>query len=154
MAFKASPPCCSGLVATNVLDARPRHIFLWFRHLRLCPGYAHKGSILSDDEKVMLLEHTKVNQVGLVNRDFKVKEFLEVSMDPQFILVFIAVACQGTGGGAITTYSTTLLTALALLHATRHSSTCPLEPSTCLACSLPALAPAVLATDGPLCRPS
>ncbi|KAF4551512.1 Thiamine pathway transporter-like protein 1 [Elsinoe fawcettii] len=60
-------------------------------------------------EKVMILEHTKVNQVGIVNRKWRTKEVVEACLDVQFWLMFAAILLQGTGGGTITAYSAQLL---------------------------------------------
>ncbi|TKX18891.1 MFS transporter-like protein 162 [Elsinoe australis] len=73
------------------------------------PDTPMTANFFTDQEKVMILEHTKVNQVGVVNRRWRTREIIEALLDIQFWLMFGAILLQGTGGGTITAYSAQLL---------------------------------------------
>ncbi|PNS16044.1 High-affinity nicotinic acid transporter [Sphaceloma murrayae] len=73
------------------------------------PDTPMAAKFFDDREKVMILEHTRVNQVGLVNRKWRNKEIVEALLDVQFWLMSAAILLQGTGGGTITAYSAQLL---------------------------------------------
>ncbi|KAF2228086.1 major facilitator superfamily domain-containing protein [Elsinoe ampelina] len=73
------------------------------------PDTPMAARFFTDQEKVMILEHTKVNQVGVVNRKWRTKEIFEACLDVQFWLMFGAILLVSTGGGTITSYSAQLL---------------------------------------------
>ncbi|KAF2157326.1 putative MFS transporter [Myriangium duriaei CBS 260.36] len=73
------------------------------------PDTPMQAKFFTDEEKVVLLEHIKVNQTGITNRKWDVKQILEALLDPQYWLMCGAILLQGTGGGFISTYSATLL---------------------------------------------
>ena len=50
-----------------------------------------KAPWLSDAEKVALLKHISVNQTGVENRKFRVREVIEALCDPQLYLMVLSV---------------------------------------------------------------
>lgn len=75
----------------------------------LVPDTPMQARFFNDDEKVLLLEHVRSNQTGIVNRKWETKQVLEALLDPQYWLMCGAILLQGTGGGFVSTYSATLL---------------------------------------------
>lgn len=55
------------------------------------PDTPMTANFFTDQEKVMILEHTKVNQVGVVNRRWRTREIIEALLDIQFWLMFGAI---------------------------------------------------------------
>ena len=55
------------------------------------PDTPMKAPWLSDAEKVALLKHISVNQTGVENRKFRVKEVVEALCDPQLYLMVLSV---------------------------------------------------------------
>lgn len=78
---------------------------IWF----LVPDTPMQAWFLSDEEKVALLEHVKVNQTGIENRHFIPSQIKEAVFDPQMWGLALIMLLQGTGGGVITTYSATII---------------------------------------------
>ena len=68
-----------------------------------------KAWFLNDAEKVALLQHVKVNQTGIENSKWHPSQVLDGLLDFQVWCMAIILLLQGTGGGAVTTYSSTLL---------------------------------------------
>jgi MFS transporter len=55
------------------------------------PDTPMKARWLSDSEKVALLKHVSVNQTGIQDRKFRLKEIIEAFCDPQIYLLVLAV---------------------------------------------------------------
>ncbi|KAK3375839.1 allantoate permease [Lasiosphaeria ovina] len=64
---------------------------------------------LSDAEKVALLKHVSVNQTGIDNKKFRLKEIVEGILDPQLLLILLSVILLSVSSGVVTTYSATLI---------------------------------------------
>lgn len=56
------------------------------------PDTPMKAKWLSDDEKVALLQHTRVNQTGIRNSKFNTRQILEAVMDVQVWLFCLMLA--------------------------------------------------------------
>ncbi len=55
------------------------------------PDTPMQAKWLSDSEKVALLKHVSVNQTGIENRKFRLKEIVEALLDPQLYLMLLSV---------------------------------------------------------------
>ena len=75
----------------------------------LVPDNPMSAQFLSPQEKVVLLEHVKVNQTGIENRNFQPKQILEALLNFPVWAFFVIVIIQGIGSGIVSTYSATLL---------------------------------------------
>lgn len=73
------------------------------------PDTPMQASFLTNEEKVALLEHVKINQTGIENRHFHPKQLVEGLLDIQAWTVFPVTVLQASGSGVITAYSATLL---------------------------------------------
>jgi predicted MFS family arabinose efflux permease len=73
------------------------------------PDTPMQARYLSDQEKVALLEHIKVNQTGVEGKHFIPAQLIEALLDVQLWIFFFSFLLGGTGGGVITTYSSTIL---------------------------------------------
>lgn len=81
-------------------------IFVFF----FVPDTPMEAKFLSDQEKVSLLEHVKVNQTGVVNHhSFNMSQVKEAFTDFQLWCQWLIQLLEGGGGGVITTYSATLI---------------------------------------------
>ena len=68
-----------------------------------------QARFLTNEEKVALLQHIKINQTGVENKKFIPQQLLEGILDVQIWFFFFVMLLGGTGGGLITTYSATIL---------------------------------------------
>ncbi|KAK4501837.1 hypothetical protein PRZ48_007646 [Zasmidium cellare] len=75
----------------------------------LVPDTPMKAWFLTDEEKVILLQHVKANQTGIENARIQPKQIWEGLTDFQIWAVGATLLLQGTGGGVVTTYSSTLV---------------------------------------------
>lgn len=76
----------------------------------LVPDTPMQAGFLSDQEKVSLLEHVKINQTGVENRrSFSMAQVKEAFTDFQLWCQWLIMLLEGGGGGVITTYSATLI---------------------------------------------
>ncbi|KAJ5443419.1 allantoate permease [Penicillium daleae] len=73
------------------------------------PDTPMKAKWLSDDEKVALLQHTRVNQTGIRNSKFNTRQILEAVMDVQVWLFCLMLALQAVSSGVVIAYSSTLI---------------------------------------------
>ncbi|KAK1762510.1 allantoate permease [Phialemonium atrogriseum] len=73
------------------------------------PDSPMKATWLSDGEKVALLKHVSVNQTGVENKHFRLREIGEALLDPQLYLMVLAVILLSVSSGVVTTYSSTLI---------------------------------------------
>ncbi|GAB7339551.1 hypothetical protein MBLNU457_6161t1 [Dothideomycetes sp. NU457] len=73
------------------------------------PDSPMAAKFLSDDEKAALLNHVSVNQTGIENHRFKVRQVVELLLDPQVWLLSIMTALLSVPSGVISLYSATLL---------------------------------------------
>jgi len=73
------------------------------------PDTPMKAKFLNEEEKAMLIEHIKVDQIGIENKRFKPSQVLEALLDVQTWCVFLIIALQTSGAGVVTAYSATLL---------------------------------------------
>ena len=78
---------------------------VWF----LVPDNPMSARFLSPQEKVILLEHVKVNQTGIENHNFQQKQILEALLSFPVWAFFVIIIIQGMGSGVVLTYSATLL---------------------------------------------
>jgi MFS family permease len=76
----------------------------------LVPDTPMKAKFLTNDEKVSLLEHIKVNQTGIDNKHFHPGQLLEGVLDLGCWLLFLLMILQSSGSGVVTAYSATILT--------------------------------------------
>ena len=76
------------------------------------PDTPMQARFLNNQEKVALIEHVKINQTGIEGKKFIPQQLLEAVLDVQIWIFFFAFILGGTGSGAITVYSATLLTHL------------------------------------------
>ncbi|OBT75522.1 hypothetical protein VF21_04957 [Pseudogymnoascus sp. 05NY08] len=75
----------------------------------ILPDSPMKAKWLSEPEKAALLKHVSINQTGIQNKNFKMRQVLEVLADPQLWLLTICTICTSVSSGVITTYSATLI---------------------------------------------
>ncbi|KAL9071893.1 MAG: hypothetical protein Q9157_005299 [Trypethelium eluteriae] len=80
--------------------------------LLLLPDTPMQARFLMNQERVALIEHVKVNQTGIEGKIFIPQQLIEAVLDVQIWIFFVAFMLGGTGSGAITVYSSTLLTHL------------------------------------------
>lgn len=73
------------------------------------PDTPMQAKWLSDNEKVALLKHVSINQTGIKNTKFRVKEIIEGLLDPQIWLMVLSVLLMSLSSGVITTYSVRLI---------------------------------------------
>ncbi|KAF7596975.1 hypothetical protein BBP40_011341 [Aspergillus hancockii] len=73
------------------------------------PDSPMQAKFLSEDEKISLLKHIRVNQTGVHNKKFQAKQILEAVLDPQVWLLTLSVVLQSVSSGVVTTYSATLI---------------------------------------------
>ncbi|OJJ50216.1 hypothetical protein ASPZODRAFT_128842 [Penicilliopsis zonata CBS 506.65] len=73
------------------------------------PDTPMKARWLSDQERVALLQYISVNQTGVRNSSFHVKQIWEAVLDVQVWLLALAVVLTSVSSGVITTYSSTLI---------------------------------------------
>lgn len=59
--------------------------------LLLLPDTPMHARWLTDGEKVALLKHVSINQTGIQNRRFRIREIFEALADPQIYLLIVAV---------------------------------------------------------------
>lgn len=57
--------------------------------------------LLTNEEKVVLLEHVEGNQTSIKNKHFLPSQILEAVLDPQLYGLALIMLLQGTGGGVI-----------------------------------------------------
>lgn len=74
------------------------------------PDSPMKAKFLSNEQKVALLEHIKVNQTGIDSRKFHPGQLLEGLLDPGCWGIFLLILLQSSGSGVVTAYSATILT--------------------------------------------
>ncbi|KKY33893.1 putative mfs [Diaporthe ampelina] len=77
--------------------------------LFMVPDTPMTARFLSNDDKVALLEHVKVNQTGIQNTHFYPGQLLEGVLDLGCWLLLINVMLQLCGSGVVTAYSATIL---------------------------------------------
>ncbi|KAI9659347.1 MAG: hypothetical protein M1821_001605 [Bathelium mastoideum] len=77
--------------------------------LMFLPDTPMQARFLSNEEKVALLKHIKVNQTGVEGKRFILSQFTEALRDFQIWALFIITILNGSGGGVITAYSATLI---------------------------------------------
>ncbi|KFZ07570.1 hypothetical protein V501_06325 [Pseudogymnoascus sp. VKM F-4519 (FW-2642)] len=75
----------------------------------ILPDSPMKAKWLSEPEKAALLKYVSINQTGIQNKNFKMRQALEVLADPQLWLLTICTICISVSSGVITTYSATLI---------------------------------------------
>ncbi|KAL8968541.1 MAG: hypothetical protein Q9183_002416 [Haloplaca sp. 2 TL-2023] len=75
----------------------------------ILPDTPMQARFLSETEKVMLLKHVSVNQTGIRNKKYNLRQALEVLMDIQLWLMTILTILISISSGVITTYSVTLV---------------------------------------------
>ncbi|KAL2276307.1 hypothetical protein FJTKL_00992 [Diaporthe vaccinii] len=75
----------------------------------MVPDTPMTARFLSNDDKVALLEHVKVNQTGIQNTHFHPAQLLEGLLDIGCWLLLINVMLQLVGSGVVTAYSATIL---------------------------------------------
>ncbi|GAO16713.1 hypothetical protein UVI_02002590 [Ustilaginoidea virens] len=73
------------------------------------PDTPMEAKWLSITEKAALLKHVSVNQTGIQNRKFRIREIKEALLDPQIYLLLLSVILLSISSGVITTYSATLI---------------------------------------------
>ncbi|KZF23446.1 putative MFS transporter [Xylona heveae TC161] len=73
------------------------------------PDTPMKAYFLSESEKVVLLEHVKVNKTGIDNKQFNFKQIFESLIDVQLWFLAFIVILQSVSSGVITSYSATLI---------------------------------------------
>ena len=56
------------------------------------PDNPMTAKFLSDSEKAAVLHHVSINQTGIQNHHFKIKQVLELLLDPQIWLLMIMLA--------------------------------------------------------------
>lgn len=78
--------------------------------LLFVPDTPMDAKFLQNEEKVALLEHIKINQTGIDNRNFHAGQIIEGLLDPGCWCIFIILLLQNCGSGVITAYSATVLT--------------------------------------------
>ncbi|KAL9090731.1 MAG: hypothetical protein Q9165_005219 [Trypethelium subeluteriae] len=78
----------------------------------LLPDTPMQARFLTDQEKVAIIKHVKVNQTGIEGKHFIPQQLIEAIFDVQIWIFFFTFMLGGTGSGAITIYSSTLLTHL------------------------------------------
>ncbi|KAI9805759.1 MAG: hypothetical protein M1833_005252 [Piccolia ochrophora] len=78
----------------------------------LLPDTPMQARWLSEEQKVSLLRHVSVNQVGIINRRFRMGQVVEALLDPQVYLLTLCVILQSVSSGVVTTYSATLIRSL------------------------------------------
>ncbi|KJK60203.1 D-galactonate transporter [Aspergillus parasiticus SU-1] len=77
--------------------------------LLFLPDTPMQAKWLSDDQKVTLLQHVRVNQTGIRNGKFDPKQLLEAVLDPQVWLWALMLALQAVSSGVVVVYSSTLI---------------------------------------------
>lgn len=75
----------------------------------MVPDTPMTARFLTNDDKVALLEHVKVNQTGIQNTHFHPGQLLEGLLDIGCWLLLINVTLQLCGSGVVTAYSATIL---------------------------------------------
>ena len=68
-----------------------------------------QARFLTEEEKMSLLEHIKINMTGVKGRHFETGQLGEALLDPALWALILIIFLQGIGGGVITTYSATLI---------------------------------------------
>lgn len=75
----------------------------------MVPDTPMTARFLSNDDKVALLEHVKINQTGIQNTHFHPGQLLEGLLDIGCWLLLTNVTLQLIGSGVVTAYSATIL---------------------------------------------
>ena len=78
--------------------------------LLFVPDTPMQARFLTTKDKVALLEHIRVNQTGIEDRRFQLRQLLEGLRDPGCWALFLIVVLQASGSGVVTAYSAVLLT--------------------------------------------
>lgn len=60
------------------------------------PDSPMTARFLADEEKTAILQHVSGNQTGVVNRQFEMKQILEMVLDPQLWLMGIMTTSVGS----------------------------------------------------------
>ncbi|KAJ5910817.1 major facilitator superfamily domain-containing protein [Penicillium subrubescens] len=84
-------------------------VLVGFSTLFCLPDTPMQAKWLSDDEKVALLQHTRINQTGIRNSKFNFRQILEAVLDVQVWLFCLMVALQAVSSGVVIAYSSTLI---------------------------------------------
>ena len=78
--------------------------------LLFVPDNPMDARFLTNDEKVALLEHIKVNQTGIENKHFYPGQLVEGLRDLGCWGIFLIIILQASGSGVVTAYSARILT--------------------------------------------
>ncbi|KAH8669005.1 major facilitator superfamily domain-containing protein [Xylariales sp. PMI_506] len=78
--------------------------------LLFVPDSPMSAKFLTSNEKVILLEHVKINQTGIENKNFHARQLLEGLIDPGCWFIFLITILNTIGSGVVTAYSALILT--------------------------------------------
>lgn len=71
----------------------------------LLPGSPLKARFLTDHERALAIDRVKSNNTGIENNTFKMKQFIEVLLDPKTWLLFVFAVASNSPNGGLTTVS-------------------------------------------------